>query len=248
MGQRRRDAHEGDSNFEGPGRSLSPRSGPSPVLSPVHLAKICVLADAPFPRRFCRRIHLKPLLRLEYVILCHDTRFMPHDRNHGPMLGVLHMGAARPTPGVLRNLVVTVGEDVKAGRYGSCFSLFISSEDADPHRPHLANGAPLRGALPMMCLRVMTPLGRENDARGRFTAWPGPDSHAAHRICADATASYASAARPDVARRADEVDMGATPPTDALVMAWGRACFHTLCPRRGRSRSSIPTGRVSEPC
>ena len=35
---------------------------------------------------------------------------------HGPMLGVLRMGAARPTPGVLRNLVVTVGEDVKAGR------------------------------------------------------------------------------------------------------------------------------------
>ena len=26
-------------------------------------------------------------------------RFMPHDRKHGPMLGVLHMGAARPTPG-----------------------------------------------------------------------------------------------------------------------------------------------------
>ena len=57
-------------------------------------------------------------------------RFMPHGRDHGPMLGVLHMGAARPTPGVLRNLVVTVGEDVKAGRYGS-FSLFISSEDED---------------------------------------------------------------------------------------------------------------------
>ena len=57
-------------------------------------------------------------------------RFMPHDRKHGPMLGVLHMGAARPTPGVLRNLVVTVGEDVKAGRYGN-FSLFICSEDED---------------------------------------------------------------------------------------------------------------------
>lgn len=57
-------------------------------------------------------------------------RFMPHDREHGPMLGVLHMGAARPTPGVLRNLVVTVGEDVRAGRYGS-FSFFICSEDED---------------------------------------------------------------------------------------------------------------------
>ncbi len=57
-------------------------------------------------------------------------RFMPHDREHGPMLGLLHMGAARPTPGVLRNLVVTVGEDVKAGRYGN-FSFFICSEDED---------------------------------------------------------------------------------------------------------------------
>ena len=56
--------------------------------------------------------------------------FMPHDRKHGPMLGVFLLGAARPTPGVLRTLVVTVGEDVKAGRYGS-FSLFICSEDED---------------------------------------------------------------------------------------------------------------------
>ena len=57
-------------------------------------------------------------------------RFMPPDRRHGPMLGVLHMGAVRPTPGVLRNMVVTVGEDVKAGRYGD-FTLFICSEDED---------------------------------------------------------------------------------------------------------------------
>ena len=57
-------------------------------------------------------------------------RFMPQDRQHGPMLGVLHMGGARPTPGVLRDLVVTVGEDVRDGRYGS-FSLFICSEDED---------------------------------------------------------------------------------------------------------------------
>ena len=57
-------------------------------------------------------------------------RFMPHDRSQGPRLGVLYMGAARPTPRMLR-LVVTVGEDAKAGRYGSCFSLIISSEDED---------------------------------------------------------------------------------------------------------------------
>ena len=57
-------------------------------------------------------------------------RFMPPDRRPGPTLGVLHLGAARPTPGVLRNMVVTVGEDVKAGRYGD-LTLFICSEDED---------------------------------------------------------------------------------------------------------------------
>ena len=38
---------------------------------------------------------------------------------------------------------------------------------ADPPQPHLANGAPLRGALPMTCLRVMPPLDWENDVGGR---------------------------------------------------------------------------------
>ena len=57
-------------------------------------------------------------------------RFMPPERRHGPMLGVVHIGAARPTPAVLRNMVVTIGEDVKAGRYGD-FSFFICSEDED---------------------------------------------------------------------------------------------------------------------
>ena len=46
------------------------------------------------------------------------------------MLGVLQFGAVRPTPVVLRNMVVTVGEDVKAGRYGD-FSLFVCSEEED---------------------------------------------------------------------------------------------------------------------
>ena len=55
-------------------------------------------------------------------------------------------------------------------------------------------------------------------------------------------------ARPAAANGAAPTGTGATPPVDALVMAWGRACFHTRCPRRGRSRSSIPPGRVSEPC
>ena len=43
----------------------------------------------------------------------------------------------------------------------------------------------------MTGLRVMPLLGRENDARGRFTAWPGPDSHGTHRISTDTAASYA---------------------------------------------------------
>ena len=89
----------------------------------------------------------------------------------------------------------------------------------------------------MTGLRVMPLLERENDAGGRFTEWPGPNSHAAHRICADATASYASAARPDVARRADEADMGATPHAEGLVRAWGQVCFHTLAPAL---RGSLP--------
>lgn len=55
-------------------------------------------------------------------------RFMPHDRSHGPMVGILHFGGVRPTPGVIREVVLTVGEDVKAGRYGA-FSLIVSSDD-----------------------------------------------------------------------------------------------------------------------
>ena len=82
----------------------------------------------------------------------------------------------------------------------------------------------------MTGLRVMPPLGRENDAGSRFTTRPGPDSHAAHRISTDATASYASSARPDVAGRADEAEMGATPQSEGLVRAWGQVCFHTLGP------------------
>ena len=62
---------------------------------------------------------------------------------------------------------------------------------ADPPRQHLADGAPLRGALPMMCLRVM-PLRRcENYVGGRFTVCPVPDSHETRRVSAEAAASYA---------------------------------------------------------
>ena len=119
---------------------------------------------------------------------------------------------------------------------------------ADPPRQNLANGAPIRGALPMMCLRVMPLLRCENDVGGRFTVCPIPDSHGTRHVSAEAAASYASAARPGVAGRAATADAGATPPADALVMAWGHACFHTPCPRRGRSRPSIPPGRLSARC
>lgn len=54
-------------------------------------------------------------------------RFMPPDRRHGPMVGIVHFGDARPTPGALRD-VMAIGEDVRAGRYGE-FSLVVSSSD-----------------------------------------------------------------------------------------------------------------------
>ncbi len=57
-------------------------------------------------------------------------RFMPPERKHAPMLGVINMDAVRPTPAVLRSVVVSVAEDIKAGRYGSC-SLFVCSQDED---------------------------------------------------------------------------------------------------------------------
>lgn len=57
-------------------------------------------------------------------------RFMPPERKHPPRLGIIYLDAVRPTPAVLRKVVVTLAEDVKAGRYGSC-SLFICSQDED---------------------------------------------------------------------------------------------------------------------
>jgi hypothetical protein len=55
-------------------------------------------------------------------------RFMPRDRRHGPMVGIVHLGAVRPTPNVLRDVVITIGEDANAGRYGE-FTFVVSSED-----------------------------------------------------------------------------------------------------------------------
>ena len=55
-------------------------------------------------------------------------RFMPKDRQHPPMVGIIHFGAVRPTPNVLQDIVVEIGEDTRAGRYGN-FTFVVSSED-----------------------------------------------------------------------------------------------------------------------
>ena len=87
----------------------------------------------------------------------------------------------------------------------------------------------------MTDLRLMPPLGCENDVGGRFTVCPVPNSHGTCRVSDEAAVSYASAARPAVARRAAQAEMGATPPADALVMAWGGAGFHKPCTAPGGS-------------
>lgn len=55
-------------------------------------------------------------------------RVMPHDRRHGPMIGILDLAKLRPTPVVIRDVIVSIGEDVRAGRYGN-FTFVVSSED-----------------------------------------------------------------------------------------------------------------------
>ena len=83
----------------------------------------------------------------------------------------------------------------------------------------------------MTRLRVMPPLGCENDMRGRFTLWPFGDSHGTFYLSAGAVASYASAASSVSAARGALTGTGATPPVDALVMASAGAGFHR--PRTG---------------
>ena len=57
-------------------------------------------------------------------------RFMSLEREHPPMLVVIDLDATYPTARVLQRLVVNLGEDVMAGRYGSC-SLVFCSQDED---------------------------------------------------------------------------------------------------------------------
>lgn len=55
-------------------------------------------------------------------------RVMPRNRQHGPMIGILDLAKLRPTPVVLQDVIVAIGEDVRAGRYGN-FTFVVSSED-----------------------------------------------------------------------------------------------------------------------
>lgn len=55
-------------------------------------------------------------------------QFMPSNRQHGPMIGILHLGEVIPTPNILQNVIVAMAEDVRAGRYGN-FAFVVSSQD-----------------------------------------------------------------------------------------------------------------------
>lgn len=55
-------------------------------------------------------------------------RFMPMERQHGPMIGILFLGEVKPTPSILQDVIVPIGEDVRAGRYGN-FAFVVSSND-----------------------------------------------------------------------------------------------------------------------
>lgn len=55
-------------------------------------------------------------------------RFLPLQRESVPTIGILHLGDLRPTPSVLRQVIVPIGEDVRAGKYG-VFSFVVSSSD-----------------------------------------------------------------------------------------------------------------------
>src|SRR5438034_9714629 len=56
------------------------------------------------------------------------VRQFPRNRRHRPTIGILDLGEVRPAANVLRNVIVTIGEDNRAGRYGN-FSFVVSSQD-----------------------------------------------------------------------------------------------------------------------
>ena len=119
----------------------------------------------------------------------------------------------------------------------------------NPRRQHLANGAPLRGALPMIRRPPMPRMGCENDVGGRFTDDPGRDSqrHGSRFLCG--CCGYAWCCPVGAANRAAPTGTGATPPADALVMAWAGAGFHKPCTAPGGVAPvpMIPGGKAVEP-
>ena len=90
--------------------------------------------------------------------------------------------------------------------------------------------------------------GCENDIEDRFTAEPGGDSQSDGHVSDCAATSCGYATRPATAKRDARSGTGATPPVDAPVVAWVRACFHTPWPGRGRSHPWIPAGRQADRC
>ena len=113
----------------------------------------------------------------------------------------------------------------------------------------MADRAPRRGSLPMSGARLTAALECANDAGVRFTLRRPGDSHGASRLSADAAASCASADRPASAVRAALTGTGATPPADALVMAWAGAGFHKprTAPGGVAPVPMIPRGKAADP-
>ena len=95
----------------------------------------------------------------------------------------------------------------------------------------------------MTDLRLMPPLGCENDVGGRFTVCPSAgftrDPLRIRRGGSVLRLQLPGRTWPDGQLQAE---MGATPPADALVMAWAGAGFHKPCtaPGGGRSRYNDP--------
>ena len=89
------------------------------------------------------------------------------------------------------------------------------------------------GALPMTGLRVMPPPEGENDAGGQFTDDPGRDSqrHGSRFLCGCCGYAWCCPVGGDAPDA--PTGTGATPPMDALVMAWAGAGFHNPAPGPG---------------
>ena len=89
----------------------------------------------------------------------------------------------------------------------------------NPRRQHLANGAPLRGALPMIRRPPMPRMGCENDVGGRFTDDPGRDSqrHGSRFLCGCCGCAWFCPVGGDAL--GSPTGTGATPLRDALVRA-----------------------------